>query len=82
MCVLFQIDEQVHLDPRPEYHRAVLTWQENDPIPKATRTGNQMSSRLLSMRTANVLLVLPPKSEEVQTIDSGTLVDAMVIGRL
>nr|XP_022331170.1 gephyrin-like isoform X2 [Crassostrea virginica] len=77
-----RIDEQVHLDPRPEYHRAVLTWQENDPIPKATRTGNQMSSRLLSMRTANVLLVLPPKSMEVQTIDSGTLVDAMVIGRL
>lgn len=70
------------MDPRPEYHRAVLRWEEDDPIPHTTSTGNQMSSRLLSMKTANALLILPPKSESLQTIEPGSLVDAMIIGRL
>ncbi|XP_056022350.1 gephyrin-like isoform X2 [Ostrea edulis] len=77
-----KVDEKVRLDPRPEYHRAVLRWEEDDPIPHTTSTGNQMSSRLLSMKTANALLILPPKSESLQTIEPGSLVDAMIIGRL
>uniref|UniRef100_A0A8W8IDZ1 MoeA C-terminal domain-containing protein n=2 Tax=Magallana TaxID=2171616 RepID=A0A8W8IDZ1_MAGGI len=77
-----RIADKIHLDPRPEYHRALLTWHPDDPIPQAISTGNQMSSRLLSMRTANALLVLPPKTEVLQTIESGALVDAMIIGRL
>ncbi|XP_062572410.1 gephyrin-like [Saccostrea cucullata] len=77
-----KVEERVILDSRPEYHRAVLQWRADDPIPRATSTGNQMSSRLLSMKTANSLLILPPKSESLQTLEPGTLVNAMIIGRL
>ncbi|KAK5619926.1 hypothetical protein CRENBAI_005085 [Crenichthys baileyi] len=52
----------VKLDPRPEYHRCILTWHHQEPLPWAQSTGNQVSSRLMSMRSANGLLMLnPPK---------------------
>ena len=81
-CDLLQLDKVVYLDPRPEYHRVVLQWTDADPLPVASSTGNQISSRLLSMRTANALLMLPPKSDNLQMLEKGALVDAMVIGRL
>ncbi|KAL3873898.1 hypothetical protein ACJMK2_036977 [Sinanodonta woodiana] len=77
-----KVDATIKLDPRPEYHRVILTWSPDSPIPVATSTGNQISSRLLSMCTANGLLMLPPKSEEVSEIKMDTLVDVMIIGRL
>lgn len=45
-------------------------------------TGNQVSSRLMSMRTANGLLMLPPKTEQYVELHKGEVVDVMVIGRL
>ncbi|OCT66422.1 hypothetical protein XELAEV_18042672mg, partial [Xenopus laevis] len=57
------------LDPRPT-------------IIKARSTGNQMSSRLMSMRSANGLLMLPPKTEQYVELHKGEVVDVMVIGRL
>lgn len=45
-------------------------------------TGNQMSSRLMSMRSANGLLMLPPKTEQYVELHKGEVVDVMVIGRL
>jgi len=72
----------VRLDPRPEYYRVVLTWQEDDPVPVAYGTGNQISSRLLSLRSANALLMLPPKSEEQAHMKAGAVVNAMIIGQL
>ncbi len=78
----FQLGRDVRLDPRPEYHRCVLSWEGDDPIPTAESTGSQMSSRLLSMRAANALLVLPARTDELQSMDAGQVVQAMVFGRL
>ncbi|XP_029705244.1 gephyrin b isoform X8 [Takifugu rubripes] len=72
----------VKLDPRPEYHRCILTWHHQEPLPWAQSTGNQVSSRLMSMRTANGLLMLPPKTEQYVELHKGEVVDVMVIGRL
>ena len=44
--------------------------------------GKQMSSRLMSMRSANGLLMLPPKTEQYVELHKGEVVDVMVIGRL
>lgn len=69
------------LDPeRPEYHRAILTWDGslNEGVGGylATSTGSQASSRLLSMRTANALLELPSAHD---TLAQGTAVGALLI---
>jgi gephyrin len=68
------------LDPyRPEYHRAVVQWDVAAGCLVATSTGNQASSRLMSMRSANVLLELP-QAEGV--LPAGAAVDALLIGEL
>ncbi|CAK8692726.1 unnamed protein product [Clavelina lepadiformis] len=77
-----KLSSDVRLDPRPEYQRVHLRWEPKDPTPWADSTGRQMSSRLLSMRKANALLMLPPKSDDCHTIKRGDIVDAMVIDRL
>jgi len=78
-----QLDCDVELDPRPEYHRAVLDWVHSvDGVPLAISTGNQLSSRLVSMRAANVLLKLPAASAEQCRMNKGELVDAVVISQL
>ncbi|XP_077522388.1 molybdenum cofactor synthesis protein cinnamon isoform X2 [Amblyomma americanum] len=73
-----KLADDITLDPRPEYHRAVLTWSEDSPLPVAKSTGNQISSRLLSFQGANTLLVLPPATAERQTLPAGTSVTALV----
>lgn len=77
-----KVEKDIKLDPRPEYYRAVLQWNELEDLPTAISTGNQISSRLISMSSANVLLVLPPKTEHKQIVTKGQVVQAMVIGRL
>ena len=72
------------LDPaRPEYHRATVRWDRlrNDGRGGfvAQSTGNQASSRLLSMRSANALLELPA-GEGV--LPAGAVVDALLIGEV
>ncbi|XP_078001259.1 gephyrin-like [Glandiceps talaboti] len=67
------------LDFRPEFHRVILDWSSHDPIPSAVSTGSQRSSRLLSLKTANALLALPPRSDEHQRLKKGSLVDAYII---
>ncbi|KAM7258027.1 hypothetical protein ACFE04_013768 [Oxalis oulophora] len=65
---------------RPEYHRAIIRWQVNDgsgsPGFVAESTGHQMSSRLLSMKSANALLELPATGS---VIPAGTAVPAIII---
>jgi gephyrin len=71
----------LRLDPaRPEYHRAHVQW-----VPSlasgaggwlATSTGNQASSRLLSMYGANALLELPQADGE---LPAGASVPALLI---
>eukprot|EP00850_Spirogloea_muscicola_P006819 SM000033S12340 [mRNA] locus=s33:255095:259522:- [translate_table: standard] len=72
------------LDPeRPEYHRASLRWEADDGTGHAgfiaESTGRQISSRLLSMRSANCLLEFPRASD---TLPAGTLVPALIISDL
>eukprot|EP00794_Sanderia_malayensis_P019900 gene19900-21844_t len=68
------------LDPRPEYHRAILQWNTEDGIPVANSTGSQCSSRLLSLRSANSLIVLPARTDDVTEVPQGSLVDVLVFG--
>jgi gephyrin len=78
------IDRDLPLDAyRPEYHRATATWDATLHGGlggyRAVSTGFQASSRLLSMRTANVLLELP---QAEGTLAASSQVSALVIGEL
>ena len=76
----------MELDLRPEYHRCVLIWpevsSESDGLPFAHSTGSQISSRLLSMRSANALLMLPARTQSNSSLGEGDIVRAMIINRL
>ncbi|XP_041971527.1 gephyrin [Aricia agestis] len=75
--------ERAHrLDPRPEYARAQLQFPALDELPVATMLGNQCSSRLLSACGASVLLELPGATEDVKELAAGTIVPALIIGRI
>lgn len=76
------VDEDIVLDLRPEYHRAVLSWLPDNPVPLAVSTGNQISSRLLSFSSANSLLILPGRTKQLEVLPAGTQVDALIIGRV
>lgn len=66
---------------RPEYHRATLRWDATLHAGRggylAQSTGNQASSRLLSLRTANALLELPQGEGELA---AGAVVSALLVG--
>ncbi|KAG6019910.1 hypothetical protein E4U41_003032 [Claviceps citrina] len=64
------------LDPRPEYHRAVVTVAA-DGVLTASSTGTQRSSRIGSLRAANALVCLP-RGEGM--LDKGSKVDALLMG--
>lgn len=68
---------------RPEYHRALLAWEPalngGSGGFRATSTGNQASSRLLSLRSANALLELPAGEG---LLPAGAVVSALLIGDL
>lgn len=79
-----ELAQELALDAyRPEFHRATVRWDShvNDGQGGflAASTGIQASSRLLSMRTANALLLLPI-GEGVLPV--GARVDALLIGEL
>lgn len=67
------------LDARPEYRRAILLPPPSPhfsallPLAKCV-SGHQLSSRLASARSANLLLELPPRSEQIQRLDEGSTV--------
>ena len=78
-----KLGKEFKLDPRPEFHRCVLEWSEEGDLPTAVSTGNQISSRLLSMSNANALAMLPSSDgREEKILKEGTVVDAMIIGRI
>ncbi|MED6168321.1 calnexin Cnx1 [Stylosanthes scabra] len=79
-----RLRQPIKTDPfRPEYHRAIVTWTDNDgtgsPGFVAESTGHQMSSRLLSMKSANAFLELPPTGS---VLSAGSAVSAMIISDL
>ncbi|XP_076276474.1 molybdenum cofactor synthesis protein cinnamon [Lasioglossum baleicum] len=68
------------LDPRPEYARAILKWNEPRGLPCAYSTGNQISSKLLNCKQANALLMLPARTTEKPELHQGDVVQAMLLG--
>ncbi|KAG8232680.1 hypothetical protein J437_LFUL009927 [Ladona fulva] len=84
LCTVIRalIEKDIKLDPRPEFHRVLLSWKPGISIPIARSTGNQISSRMLSLASANGLLILPPRTEEKTYLPAGSEVDAMVVGQL
>jgi molybdopterin molybdotransferase len=60
---------------RPEYQRASVAWHDGRLV--ATSTGIQASSRLLSLRGANALLLVPPGEE---TYAAGHELEALLTG--
>jgi len=63
------------MDPeRPEYVRGTIKWKDGKFL--AESTGNQISSRLLSFRSANALLLVPQKEG---FIEAGEELDALII---
>lgn len=73
------------LDPRPEYHRAFLSWSDqtlDSPFPSAFSTGNQHSSRLLSMNQANCLVKLPGRTKEKTNVKKGDILGALLIEKI
>ena len=74
----------ITMDPvRPEYHRAVVRWERRQRDGGigwvAHSTGGQISSRLLSSKSANVLLEIPKK---VGVLPAGSIVSALIVGDL
>lgn len=65
---------------RTEFHRATVRWEFDNETKTsgfiAESTGHQISSRLLSMKSANALLELPPSGT---LIPAGTSVVAIII---
>lgn len=63
------------LDPRPEYHRVVVT-AGKDGLLSAASTGGQRSSKVGSLRSANALACLPSGKG---SLEKGTKVDVLLL---
>ena len=79
---IMQLANKVVLDPRPEFHRCHLSWATQDGLLLATSTGSQLSSRLLSMKSAAGMLKLPAASESLKELEEGSLVDCLLIDKI
>ena len=76
-----QIQGSLRMDPRPEYHRAIIRATPDGF--KAYSTGGQRSSRVASLKGANGLIALPPRTEKGPSrLEIGDYVEAIVIGEL
>ncbi|KAM0342643.1 hypothetical protein ACHAPU_009373 [Fusarium lateritium] len=64
------------LDPRPEYHRAVVAVGQ-DGLLSATSTGGQRSSKVGSLRSANALVILPSGKGK---LEKGSKVEVLLLG--
>ena len=70
--------DPIHPAPdRPEYQRAIVSWEEGRLV--ARSTGRQGSSRLLSLLGANGLLLVPPGT---QSYAAGAELEALLTGPL
>jgi gephyrin len=77
-----KLEHPISLDQRPEYQRALVNWSPSSDdqfLPSVSTTGRQCSSRLLSMRSADVLLELPARSEARAKLEAGAVVKALLL---
>lgn len=73
-----RLHEQIKPAPdRPEYQRVQIAWRDGQLV--ATSTGIQNSSRLLSLRGANGLLIVPPGDSPYP---AGSELEALLTGPL
>lgn len=74
-----ELADTLRLDAeRPEYHRAtIVDWCGDTPLVRST--GRQISSRLLSMRRADVLVELP---RGPGAVEKGSIASALVVSDL
>ncbi|KAI6219012.1 Gephyrin [Aphelenchoides fujianensis] len=77
--IKLKLGEDVRLDARPEYVRAHFEANVADLPAARIISSNQVSSRLLSVTHANLLLALPPRSDQTTALKKGDVVDAIVI---
>ncbi|KAJ3207839.1 hypothetical protein HDU82_003269 [Entophlyctis luteolus] len=77
--VFASLAHPIALDIRPEFYRARLTVDRTDSTFKfvAHGTGSQLSSRLLSMKGANALLLLPGSTKQKEGLEEGEIVEAL-----
>lgn len=75
------IKHDIRLDSRPEFHRVHVKFSEQGKL-EAESTGNQQSSRMLSMVEANGLLKLPQRAPDLVQLEKGTTVPCILIGNL
>ena len=82
--VYFKCEFDADLDPRPEYHRCNLKWSKTSDsmYPNAFSTGNQHSSRLLSMNEANCLVILPGRTNSKTSVNKGEILEALLIDKI
>ncbi|KAF8897865.1 hypothetical protein BD779DRAFT_1465949 [Infundibulicybe gibba] len=79
--VRVKLRSSMRLDTRTEFHRVCIRATEEGL--EAFSTGGQRSSRVASLSGANGLIQLPPSKPGGPTaIESGTVVEALVIGEL
>lgn len=71
------LNEKYVLDSRPEYARALIVSKEGKLY--AEITGNQISSRLMSVMNADVLLHLPGGTVERPAVTRGQILKASVL---
>jgi gephyrin len=82
------VDEDIPLDPRPEFRRVVVRFDAADGRLHATGTGGQRSSRIGSARGANAVLVMPSlkdvseKRRELGCLPKGEDVKAILWGQV
>lgn len=80
--IAVRLDSDYKLDSRPEYARARLSVDSEGRCWARVVTSSQVSSRLLSCSHANLLLELPPRTEQKGDVCKGDIVQALVIGSL
>ncbi|KAI8873282.1 hypothetical protein GQ42DRAFT_118136 [Ramicandelaber brevisporus] len=77
------LTHDVQLDPRPEFMRAIVTAKVSShgyKLEAKVTSGNQASSRMLSMQDANALLKVQARSNTKRTIAAGSTIDAILLG--
>ncbi|UXI16710.1 hypothetical protein NH340_JMT02653 [Sarcoptes scabiei] len=73
------LDEPYRKDPRPEFVRGLVNFNETDSLPIAKLTeSNQMSSRLLNVQNANCLLFFDTKNG-LEYLSDGEIIDAILL---
>ncbi|KAI3485321.1 hypothetical protein L1887_51435 [Cichorium endivia] len=76
------LGSEMRLDSRAEFHRASVRTGATGLV--ATSTGNQRSSGMHSMSTANALIALPPLAPNatVRSLPAGSRAKAMILGSI